>query len=672
MVFSKSEEEHVTHVSTALARLRANTLFAKASKRLFHIASVEYLGYVVSPEGLKLDQAKVQKILNWPTPRNLKALQSFLSFSNFYSCFINNYSKKISSLKIFLKKDSRFPLNEEALRQFHQLKEAFTIAPIFLTLILFYPQLFSLAEPFSEFHFSITYPPGRLETLPDELSHWDDVFPERGEDFISKNPMNYQKIIKKDEIQASKFFAVKVEEFSNLIDSIQKALWQDSQYRSILQDLGKGKSVQDYSLDSSSQLLLFKDWVVVPNDPTIQLSILQRRHEPPLAGHPGQEKTLKLVKRDLHWPGMTQFIKGLCNILSTVLKKQKYSQQEVWTPQTSSNSKWSLDFITQLPLSNSFDSILFIVERFSKMAVFIPTMSSITSLGLAHLFIKNMFSKHGLPSSIVSDRGSLLVSSFWTNLCQQINISRDLSTAYHPETDGQTEKVNQILEKYLLMYVSYHQDDWNTWLPLAELDYNASDHSSTKQSPFFTVYGRDPHFDSVHITQDTPAGKLSTKFQSVQQDVKIEIEVAINSFKRTSNQLDPPENCERWLGPFPTLKKVGTRAYHLKLSSQWKSIHPVFHISLLETVKKSTIPNRHQEPPPPIIIEEKGQWEVSQILDSKLMRGKLWYLVEWKGFSQDSERSIWEPTENLKNRPELVRDFHSFYPDKQGPNYSRA
>ncbi|MBW0540099.1 hypothetical protein O181_079814 [Austropuccinia psidii MF-1] len=117
--------------------------------------------------------------------------------------------------------------------------------------------------------------------------------------------MNHQKIIKQDEIQASKFFAVKVEAFSNSIESIQKSLWQYSQYRSILQDLGKGKSVQDYSLDSSYQLPLFKDRVVVPNDPISQLSILQKRQDSPLAGHPGQEKTLKLVKQDFHWSGMT-------------------------------------------------------------------------------------------------------------------------------------------------------------------------------------------------------------------------------------------------------------------------------------------------------------------------------------------------------------------------------
>ncbi|MBW0587405.1 hypothetical protein O181_127120 [Austropuccinia psidii MF-1] len=168
----------------------------------------------------------------------------------------------------------------------------------------------------------------------------------------------------------------------------------------------------------------------------------------------------------------------------------------------------SMDFITQLPLSNSFDSILVIVDIFSKMVVFIPTMSSITSLDLAHLFIKNIFSKNGLPTSIVSDRGPLFVFSFWTNLCQKLKISRDLLTAYHPETDVQTERVNQIPEQYLQMCVSYHQDYWNTWLPLAEFACNNSDHSSTKQSSIFTVYGRDPQFDSVHITQDTPAGKV--------------------------------------------------------------------------------------------------------------------------------------------------------------------
>ncbi|MBW0542767.1 hypothetical protein O181_082482 [Austropuccinia psidii MF-1] len=707
MVFPKSEEEHVTHVSTVPSRLRANNLLAKASEFLFDVSIVEYLGYVVPCEGLKMDQTKVQQILNWPPPRNLKALQSFLGFANFYHRFIKNYSKKIVSPTqrgfhhgsnpslptivetnasnydlgavlshvsdsgkhpIALNSHNLTPgqLNYEihdkellgivwALKRWRafllSLSSPFEVLTnhsslqYFMSLKVFTHRQAHWAEFLSEFHFSITVRPRRLATLLDALSHWDNVYLKKGEDFISKNPMNFQQLIKQDEVHPSRYFAVKVESFSNFIDSIQKALWHNSQYRSILQELGK-------------------DWVVVPNDPKIQLSILQKSHDSPLAGHSGQEKTLKPVKRDFHWSGMTQFIKDYVSSCQQCSRNTNIHHKKfgLLKPLPIPNGPWiclSMDFITQLPLSNSVESILVIVDRFSKMACFILTISSITSLDLAHLLIKNIFVKHGLPSSI-------------------------------------TWRVNHILEQYLWMYVSYYQDDWNTWLPLAELAYNNSDHSSTKKLLFFAVYGRDPQFDSVHITQDTPSGKLSTKFQSVQQDVKRELEVAISRCKSYAykSRASPPvfnpgdmvwlssENIkstrpakrlsERWLGPFPILKKFSTHAYPLKLPCQWKSIHPVFHISLLEPVKTSTSPNRHQGPPPPINIEEEEEWEVSQTLDSKLKRRKLWYLVEWKCFSQDSERSTWKPAENLNNCPQFVKDFHSMYPDKPGPNSSKA
>ncbi|MBW0539519.1 hypothetical protein O181_079234, partial [Austropuccinia psidii MF-1] len=580
----------------------------------------------------------------------------------------------------------------EALSQFDQLKEAFTTAPV---LSDFNPSLptivetdasdYALGAVLSQVSDSGKHPIAfdSCKPIPEELNyeiHDKELLGivwalKRWRAFLLSLSSSFEVLINHSSLQY--FISSKFLPRPTLLDALshldKKALWKDSQYKSILQELGKVKSIQDYSLDSSSQLLLFKDRVVVPNNPKIQLSILQKRHYSPLAGHPGQEKTLKLVKQYFHWSSMTQFMKDYVSSYPQCSTKKNIQHKKfgLLKPIPTPNGPWiclSMDFITQLPLSNSFDSILVIVDRFSKTAVFIPTMSSITSLDLAHLFIKNIFSRKGLPSSIISDRGPLFVSSFWTNLCQQLKISRGLSASCHPETDGQTERVNQILEQYLWMY----------------------------QSPFFTVYGRDPQFDSFHITQDTPAGKLSTKVQSVQQDVKREREVAINRFKRFSDKsrASPPvfnpvdmvclsskniksirptkKLSERWFGPFPIFKKVTTHAYHLKLPSQWKSIHPVFHISLLEPVKTSTIPNRHQEPPPPIIIEEEEEWEVSQILDSKLKRRKLWYLVEWKGFSQDSERSTWEPAENLKNCPELVKDFHSLYPEKPGPNSSKA
>ncbi|MBW0537703.1 hypothetical protein O181_077418 [Austropuccinia psidii MF-1] len=200
----------------------------------------------------------------------------------------------------------------------------------------------------------------------------------------------------------------------------------------------------------------------------------------PLAGHPDQENTLKIVKQDFHLLGMTPSFKDYVSSCQQCSRNKNISHKKLGLlkPLPIPIGPWiflSMDCITQLPLSNSFDSILVIVDRFSKMAFFIPTMSSIPSLDLAHSFIKNIFSNNGLPSRIVSGRGSLFVSSFWNKFCQQLKISRNLSTAYHPETDGQTERVNQILEQYLWLYVSYHQEDWNIWLPLAEFAYNNSD-----------------------------------------------------------------------------------------------------------------------------------------------------------------------------------------------------
>ncbi|MBW0477296.1 hypothetical protein O181_017011 [Austropuccinia psidii MF-1] len=363
MVFSSSEEEHVKHVASVLQRLRENNSFAKASKCVFHASSVEYLGYVISSDGLKIDSSKFQQILNWPQPKNIKALQSSLSFANFYHRFIKNYSKKITALTYLLKKDSPFIFNEEALSQFQILKEAFTSVPI---LSHFNPSLpaivetdasdYALGAILSQVNDSgkppIAFDTGKL--LPAELnyaihdkellgivwalkrrrafllslsnpfevltehsslqyfmsskiltccqahalSRWDDVYQERGVEFISKKPPNFYQLIKKDGVQESRLFSIKVELFSDLVDQIQREVWKDKDYKEIIKQLARGESVSNYSLEPQGKLLLFRDRVVAPSNEEIQLNMLQKRHDSPLAGHTGQEKTLKLIKRD--------------------------------------------------------------------------------------------------------------------------------------------------------------------------------------------------------------------------------------------------------------------------------------------------------------------------------------------------------------------------------------
>ncbi|MBW0544898.1 hypothetical protein O181_084613, partial [Austropuccinia psidii MF-1] len=442
-----------------------------------------------------------------------------------------------------------------------------------------------------------------------------------------------------------------------LVDQTQEAVWQEKDCKEILKQLAICESVSDYTLEPQAKLLLFKYRVVIPRNHELQLDILQKCHASPLAGHPVQEKTLKLIKRDFYWAGMNEIIKDYVSSCQQFSKDKNIHHKKfgllkhLKIPSGPWNSL-SMDFITQLPLSSNFDSVLVVVDRFPKMAIFITAFSTMTALDLTQIFMSHVFSKHGLKISIFSDRGSLFVSSFWTQLCQQLKISTDLSSAFHFDNDGQTERVNQILEQYLWMYVSYHQHYWHTWLPLAEFAYNNAEHSSTKQLPFFTIYGTNPSFDSHHISQDKPAGKVSTKLQSVKQAVKEELGSEIKRFRKYA---------DRNRAISPDFQPWGK-----------KSVHPVFHVSLLEPVKKSTIPNRHQLPPPPVIVEEKEELEVAQVLDSKLKRGTLWYLVEWKGLNEDPERTTWEPAANLTNCPDLGKDFHTLYSDRPGPNASRV
>ncbi|MBW0491545.1 hypothetical protein O181_031260, partial [Austropuccinia psidii MF-1] len=471
------------------------------------------------------------------------------------------------------------------------------------------------AEFLSEFHFTITYHPGRLATLPDALSSWDNVYPERGVDFISKNPQNFHQIIKQDGIQESRFFSIKVEIFSDLVDKIQKEVWQDKDYKEILKQLARGESVPDYSLEPQAKLLLFKDRVVIPSNEELQLNILQKHHDSPLAGHPGQEKTLKLIKRDFYWAGMNQFIKDYVSSFQQCSRNKNIHHKKfgLLKPLQIPSGPWnslSMDFITQLPLSNNFDSALVFVDWFSNMGVCIPAYGTITTLDLAQIFISHVFSKHGLPVSIRSFKCFSSLNR-WTD-------REDKSDSRTVSWDVLQKVVKEELESAIRSFKKYA--DRNRAVP-----------------PDFQA-GEKVWLASKNIKTIRPTKKL----------------------------------LERWLGPFEVLKKIGSHAYHLKLHQQWKSVHPVFHVSLLEPVKNSTIPNRHQLPPPPVLVEEKEEWEVAQALALKLKRGDLWYLVEWKGFSEEPERTTWEPASSLTNSPDLVKDLHPLYPDMPGPNTSRV
>jgi len=210
------------------------------------------------------------------------------------------------------------------------------------------------------------------------------------------------------------------------------------------------KNFRDFTLHDGKLLFRNREYVHEHSD---RLAILQYRYDSVLAGHFGMSKTYDLISRDYWWPGIRSMIRDYVKSCETCDRAKTARRQPfgLLLPLPISDKPWSalsMDFIVKLPLSRKFDSILVVVDRFNKMAHFVPCRESSTSADLANLVFSHVFKIHGLPSSIISDRVPQFVSQFWKHLLLYLRIDRNLSSARHPQTDGQTERVNQILEQY--------------------------------------------------------------------------------------------------------------------------------------------------------------------------------------------------------------------------------
>src|ERR1700734_1383006 len=235
--------------------------------------------------------------------------------------------------------------------------------------------------------------------------------------------------------------------------------------------------------DGESGIKRWRGRIFVPGKKTRE-RIMKEHHDDAIAGHPGQHRMHENVFRTFWWPTLRQDIKRYIEGCETCQRTQLHRQ----TPTTlipseipSTNWQWILvDLIGPLPKSGGHDAIMVVVNYLSKMGHFIPCSTTLTAEGAARIYVDNVFKTHGLSESITSDRGPQFVLSFAQGFATMLGIERRLSTAYHPQTDGQTERVNQEVEQYLRRFVNYEQDDWAEWLPLAEFTYN--DHVSSSTS----------------------------------------------------------------------------------------------------------------------------------------------------------------------------------------------
>lgn len=600
-------------------------------------------------------------------------------------------------------------------------------------------------ELLSSFRFKIVYRPGKFATMPDALSRRSDYHPGKGStldhevNFIQALPKISEDSPMAPTIRSAKIVLRALQRATNIdrdyfIDDndLRLGIASDPNLPPILADMSslipfdsdlpvlfeELPSVLDLRRTSrnpaivlpswtSRQFLAFNNRVYVPDFNDCRLKVLRARHDSPLSGHPGILKTIELISRDYVWIGLRNDVEAYVNGC-TVCQRTKGSKQlpsgklkslevphKPW-------SEISMDFIEQLPESSGFDSILVVVDRLTKWAIFIPTNTSLTSSGLAEILIDRLISQHGLPSAIVSDRGSKFTSKLWRYFTSRLGINLRLSTAFHPQTDGQTERINQILEQYLRIFTSYNQDDWSTLLPQASLAYNNSLHSATKLSPFFANFGYHPRIlDELKPTNDpeVPEGhRIAESLVAVHEHCSANIAEANLAYAKAydkNHSVAPPlrvgdqvmlsmENIKttrpmkkldvRQSGPFTILAEIGSHAFRLKLPDSAK-IHDVFHVSLLRRFTPPTFPGQYVEPPAPLETSDQDlEYEVSSIIDSRLntRSGKLEYLVEWLGYEGTSEHTSWEPFDNLSGSSDHVTSFHLAHPTKPSSNIPRA
>ena len=343
------------------------------------------------------------------------------------------------------------------------------------------------------------------------------------------------------------------------------------------------------------------------------------------------------------------------------------------------------------------DAILNVVDRLSKERHYIGTTKELNAEGLADLFLKHVWKHHGLPQSIVSDRGSQFISDFWKFLCRKLRITAWLSTAWHPETDGQTEQINGVIEQYLCTFVNYLQDDWLDWLPLAEFVGNNTESETTKVTPLFANKGFHPRM-GVEPTSTTrlPANaselnaeNFASRMEEIQSILRghmllsqADHEKHANRHRGTTPQYQESDlvwldtrnlftkrlcrKLENWrAGSYSVKKVISTHAIELVLPKDL-CVHPVFHVNLLEPAATDEPHAGHmQPPPPPVEVDGKVEWEVAVIVNSRYFgrTKKLQYRVQWVGYAE----LIWENAINITNATDLLTDFHTRYPRKPGP-----
>lgn len=455
---------------------------------------------------------------------------------------------------------------------------------------------------------------------------------------------------------------------------------------------------------------------VPPND-ELRRKLMVEWHDSPSAGHFGRDRTISSMKKVFYWKHMRADIED--HVVSCLACQRNKPRRNLTNgelcPIPLPGRPWgsiTLDMITDLPKSKrqcdfadrkngetpTYNAELVIVCRLTKEAEFAPVRKDMSARQFAHLFVHLVFSRHGMCDDITTDRARLFTSEFWSTFTAIIGTTRKISTAFHPQTDGLTERLNATLEQYWRGFVGFTQDEWADLSDMAAYCWNSSTSPTTNISPF-EANGKmvipfqlanlksyksesakelakrmketlDKLQESLTHAQNVQARYYDNKHKRVEFAAK---DLVMLNTKHLATNQQSKKLGPKFAGPFRVKERKGLQAYKLDLPNTW-GCHDVFHVSLLSPFKgraRGALSTEILEPGPELVMDDVGneeeEYEVERILKSsrRYRWRKLYYLVKWTGWSDD--HNSWIRPEDMPDAQEAIREFHEQHPFMPGP-----